>query len=376
MMKGLKIKMFDRLKEKYNTAVNEKYRDSLTSFDDLIGDDYEGMSGLFYLYNRRYLHWLSNDPDEAIKQGEVRFRRLFYKLLQKIGPGMLKCAQVIENRRQLEDPSSKEQDDPVVYPDRPVIFVSNHGFYDDALASSLAAGRPAWFFWGSLPLLYNTFNGFASALVGAVVVNRKHKASRAASVSKSLKVMEFGWDVIVYPEGGWNKTPEKPVLDLWRGVYTLSCEAKCAVVPVVHFIRDMEILRRDNAIHTVVDDPIPLYEMEEKEALTYLRDTLASWWWKMAEKYGRSTREAEMSGFSSPAEKWEAHLEKRMKHVDRYDSTSEKIADFRPKEKELPQDVFRPLADVTDITAKNARLILYAKHLVTEAVRSDFQRRF
>ena len=368
--------MFDQLKEKYNIAIYEKYKDSLVSFDDLVGDDCDGMSELFYLYNHRYLHWLSNDPNEAIKKGEVRFRRRFYKLLQRVGPGMLKCVQVLENRKQLDDPSSKEQDNPVKYPDRPVIFVSNHGFYDDVLASSLAAGRPAWIFWGNLPLLYNTFNGFASSLVGTVVVNRKNKASRAASISKALKVMEYGSDVIFFPEGGWNKTPEKPVLDLWRGVYTLSCEGKFEVVPVVHYIRDMEVLRKDNIIHTVIDDPIELYKMDEEEALKYLRDKLASWWWKMAERYGKSTRETEMKSFFTPEEKWETHLKKRLKEVDRYDSVSEKKSDFRSKNTAFPQDVFRPVANITNITVENALIIYNAQTIVVETERSNFQRRF
>jgi hypothetical protein len=59
----------------------------------------------------------------------------------------------------------------------------------------------------------------------------------------------------------------------------------------------MEVLDKKNIIHTVVDDPIPLYTMQREEAIQYLRDNFASWTYKMMEKYGRSSREEELNGF-------------------------------------------------------------------------------
>ena len=270
--------MFQKAKEKYNRKVYEQYSDCLNDISDLFGDGYDGMSNLFYLWNRRYLHWLDNDPEAAVSEKEIRFRRRFYKVLQKIGPSALKCTQVFENRKLLDDPDSTEDDTPVNLPDEPVIFVPNHGFHDDVLASVLAARRHAYPIVGSLPLQYNTFDGLASALVGGVCVNRYNKNSRSHSLAKALKVMEYGTDLIVYPEGGWNKTSERIVLDLWKGVYDISKAARCPVVPIVHFVRDMEVLDKKNLIHTVIDDPIKLYEMPMDEGLRYLRDVFASWW--------------------------------------------------------------------------------------------------
>ena len=368
--------MFDKVKERYNKSVFERYKDSLISFGDLIGDGYSRMSNLFYCVNKRYLHWLSNDPDIAVSRQEVSFRKRLYRLLQVIGPSMLKCTQVIENRKWLNNQTSKEQDDPIVLPDKPVIFVSNHGFYDDALASSLAAGRHGYFLWGSLPLLFNTFNGLAVTLVGAVIVNRKSKKSREASINKAVKVMEYGSDILLYPEGGWNKTMEKPVLHLWKGVYNLSCAAQCDVVPIVHYVRDMEVLNKKNTIHTVVDNPIPLYKMCEEEALEYLRDVIASWQFKMMEAYGKSNRDNELDGLATAQEKWAQHLFLRMSTVGRYDSEIELCADYRPRYIIHPEDVWRPIAEISHVTAHNARDVIFARRLVHEAEKNDFQHRF
>ena len=370
--------MFEKAKEEYNKEVYEQYSDCLNDISDLFGDGYDGLSNLFYLWNRRYLHWLDNDSEKAVSEKEIHFRRKFYKVLQKIGPGALKCTQVFENRKLLDNPDSKEDDTPVVLPDKPVIFVSNHGFHDDVLATTIAARRHAYFLLGSLPLLYNTFDGFASALVGGVCVNRNHKKSRQSMLNKSLKAIEYGTDLIIFPEGGWNKTPNRPVLDLWQGVYLISKAAQCPVVPIVHYVRDMEILDKKNLIHTVIDDPIPLYEMPQKEALSYLREVLASWTWKMMERYGQSTRSAEMKGADSADERWDQLLKERLKGVARYDSQIEKKADYRPKDIARIEDVFEPVANVPNgrITTQNVNMILDARKLVRKYRDIDFQRKY
>ena len=314
-----------------------------------------------------------DNPDISIRESDILFRRKFYNILKLVGPGMLGCTQKIEKRSDIDNNLSTNNDK-IVLPNKPVIFAANHGFRDDVLATVLAAGRHGYIFWGSLPLFYNTFNGFASSLVGTVMVNRRSNSSKHASIDKSLKTMSYGADLIIFPEGGWNKTSEKLVLDLWRGIYLISKEGNYPVVPISHYVRDMEIVNKKNIIHTVVDEPIPMYEMSEKEALTYLRDILASWQYKMAELYGRSTREEEMKGFTSSDEKWHDHLNKRMKWVDRYDSEIEKQSELRRKEIVRPEDVFRPIANIKNVTSENILMKESAKKLVKQIESNDFQK--
>ncbi len=109
--------MFQKAKEKYYRKVYEQHKDCLNDISDLFGDGYDGMSNLFYLCNKRYLHWLDNDPEVAVSEKEILFRRKFYKVLQKIGPSALKCTQVFEDRKLLDDPTSMETDEGIVLPE-------------------------------------------------------------------------------------------------------------------------------------------------------------------------------------------------------------------------------------------------------------------
>ena len=360
-------------KKKYKEELLKRYADSINSMNDLYGDGYDDMSKLFYLVNRHFLHWMSNDPDSVVNEKEIEFRKKIYKILQKKGPDILGCTQVFENRKYINNPKCKDSDDKVILPDRPVIFVANHGFRDDVLATTLATKRPPYLYCGSLPLFFNTKEGFAVAMVGDIMVNRRNKNSKKASIAKVKKLFDYGTDLVVFPEGGWNKRSEIFTNPLWKGVYEFSCINNYDVVPIVHYVRDMEIVDKKNIIHTIVDDPIPLYSMPEKEALIYLRDVLNSWQYKMAEVYGRSTRKEEMKGFGSHDEKWKACLEKRMVGIPRYDSEIEMKSDYRPKDIVLPDDAFGPIANIKNITPENAKMVVNARKLVKERKDSDFQ---
>ncbi len=218
------------------------------------------------------------------------------------------------------------------------------------------------------------FDGFASLLIGDIVVNRKCGASRKSSVEKAKKVLSLGTNLIIYPEGIWNKTIEKPSLHLWAGVYEISKATNCDVVPIVHYNREPEVRNKKNVIHTVIGNPIPLYTMEKDAALQYLRDVLSTWQYKLMEIYGRSTREEEMQGFTDRYEKWRVHLKDSVGKVEWYDEETERNADYRPKDIIRPEDVFRPVANIKNITAKNIKDVLYAQSLVKLLEESDWQR--
>ena len=371
-----KIKRILVNEEDYEKRIMEQYADSLQDISDLKGDNCDSFSLLFYLINHRYLRWLDNNPDVAVTIEDIELRRKIYKVLQKVGPKILGCTQVIENREFLNNPSSDKKDKELVLPDKPVIFAANHGFRDDVLATTLAANRHSYLYCGSLPLLYNTVEGFAVSLVGDVVVNRKSKNSRQASIDKVERVFDYNTDLIMFPEGGWNKKSEVLTNPLWKGIYDFSKIRNCDVVPIVHYVRDMEIVSKKNTIHTVVDDPIPLYEMSEKEALIYLRDIMSSWQYKMAEVYGKSTREVEMKGFNTSDEKWKKTLEDRMTGIPRYDKEIESKSDFRPKEIIQPECVFEQIANIENVNEKNIDSVIYAKSLIRERKESDFQHMF
>ena len=354
----------------------EKYDGLITGLNDLTGG--EPPSSLFYLLADKLSYLLSPDPEKVISAQGVARRRKLNGIIKTLGVHFLTNPQVFENRNFLKNPCATDiaPDPGIVLPKTPVIWCGNHAFKDDILASILAAQRHAYVFFASLPHFYNTFDGITAWLNGVVMLNRKVSLSRHTSVPKAVRTMHWGADMLIFPEGGWNKSPNTLILELWPGVYRIACETGAKIVPVIHYIRDRALPGKSNPIHTVVDNPIRIDDLSERAALELIRDVLATWFYLMMEIYGKTTRGEALAGYSSPTEAWEQSLKARVKTTGRYDVEIELCADYRPKWKVEPQQVWQSVANIFEPTRDNILDILYARQVVEHCKENDFQRRF
>lgn len=356
-------------------AILKKYGDMITGINDLTAGD--PPSALFYILADKLSYLLSPDPKVSISPKGVERRRKINPIIKVLGPHFLNNPQVFENRNFLRNPSNPiiPPDNPIVLPDEPVIWISNHGFKDDALGSVLAAKRHTYILFGSLPQFYNTVDGITAWLIGVVMANRKISASKKAAIPKAVQAINYGADLLIYPEGTWNISQNALVLDLWPGIYRIACETGAKIVPIIHYLRDNN-KSKSNIIHTVVDDPVRIDDLGEQQALKYVRDILATWYYLMIEAYGKSTRDEVLGRFTSPVEAWQQQLGTRLSFVARWDNEIEQKADYRSKRKVSPQQVWQAVADVTEITPQNVGHVLYARELVAQCEREDFQHRF
>lgn len=71
-----------------------------------------------------------------------------------------------------------------------------------------------------------------------MLTNRKVSASKGSSTVKAVRAIRYGTDLMVFPEGVWNKSPNRLLLNLWPGVDRIACETGAKVIPVVHYIDD------------------------------------------------------------------------------------------------------------------------------------------
>lgn len=351
----------------------QKFGEMITGISDLTGNAQP--STLFLFLTNRFSNLLTEGIDNP---RSVAWRKRTHFIIKKLGPAFLPCKQIIENRNYLVNPQANniQPDCGITLPKEAVIWAPNHGFRDDPLASVLAAKRHSYLLFGSLPAFYNTVDGLTAWANGIVMINRKVKASRVLSMEKAKHTLSLGTDLIMYPEGILNKTPNELVLPLWPGIYRIACETGAKIVPVIHYIRDFDKRGKDNPIHTVIDDPIRIDNLSEKAALSLLRDTLATWFYLMMEVYGKSTRENEINSQDSFVNVWDQHLENLVSLMDYYDREIELCADYRQKEIVRPEQVWKQVATIQNINTDNVLHITFAKQLVENAQKNDFQRRF
>ena len=271
-------KVIDSLKEKrrkilfqFDRMSKLKEQGKIKDFCDLYGDDDPSL--LFPYRLKKYEHLLDDDDISCLSSKEIKRKAKFNYLLRKLGPNFLSSKQIYEDRDELLNLPSGTLGD-VVIPDEPVIFVPNHGFRDDVLGTMIAAERPTYALCASLPLFYNTFDGILLYNSGIILTNRKIKSNKKSSMNKAKMLLQNGGSLIFYPEGVWNKTPNKLHIPLWNGVFKLAKETGVKIVPVVHYIKDPSytIDKNDNSFHTLIDDPIDPNDYTEEELKRIIED--------------------------------------------------------------------------------------------------------
>ena len=335
-----------------------------------LGDTVTGPADFFGEAKPSFLFWpmvklmrplLSCDPDRMISKSSIRVRKFLHPILLKLLPAFLEYKQVIERK--------------IDIPQEPVIWCPTHCFKDD-VAASIGTARHAYILFGSFPMFFNTLDGVGAYINGVAMCNRKVKASKLASMEAAKRLLNMGMDMLVFPEGAWNKTSDKLILPLWPGAYRLAKETGCKIVPVIHYLADPHKKYKGNVIHTVIADPISMDGLGEQEGQALLRDTMATWYYYLMEKYGQSTREVLLDGFETADDAWESYMAMHTGCVKYYDREIELCADYRPKQIVRPEDVWQSVANIQNVHVGNADHVKYARELVAREKRRDFQRRF
>ena len=404
---------------------------NLKHFGYLLENDPEKvMSKSGMLFRRHIIRPLIKKFGPQFMSSEQVFENRNELLLERdYRTGEILINQDLETLKGKIDPVTKKAlpDLGITLPKEPVIWTINHHFKDDALASVLACQRSIYILFGSLPQFYNTFDGILAYLIGTIIVNRKNKSSKKASEEKMIHALNLGADIMYAPEGVWNKYPNELLLKFWPGIYKVAMETGVSLVPVVHYIYDhtQKIDKENNKIHTVVDEPVNITTLglSEKATLDYYRDIMATWYYLMMEKYGYAkkyhleiqreeakkeeelekltdeelkkyyhgliatfynelvasdqdltSREVALRGFNNAISAWEAYITDLMDTVDRLDTQAETTSHFKPKETITAYDVYKDIAKLP-INEQNKDTVTYARKLVREYQRNDFQSR-
>lgn len=353
-------------KNQYTKKFYEKYKEFIEKESDLYGN--EPPSFLFPILSTLFGHLMEEDPKKAVSKIEVILRRPLHKVIQIVGPMFLPCKQVIENKKQLEDPTSKEKDTELSLSKEPVIWAPNHCFQEDILSTLTIVPRAAYILVGNTARAYNDIEGIPLLANGTILVNRNNKKSRRASFEKCKRVLDLGTDLVMFPEGVRNKTPNALSLNLFSGIYRLAKEKNCKIIPIIHYKEDFFKTDKSSIIHTVIADPVDVSSMNMEEALQTLKDIYAYWQYLLMEKYGQSTRKQELKG-AKQEDYWEGLLQNRT--LSRYDIEEEKKASYYPKRE---QEYYQALEDISslEITTDNIKIVENAKKLI----KSNFQRRY
>lgn len=186
----------------------------------------------------------------------------------------------------------------------PVIFAPTHcGKYDIQVMTEVL-WRFRWSLLSGDPYdLPGTVEGYWLKFNGVIYVDRDNKEHRNKAKEEMIELLKKGENIMLYPEGTWNFSPNQLVLPLFRGVADMAVETKATIVPF-----GLEIDDKTNTYYVMVGELI-MPTAEPLMVLEVLRDQMATLKWYLIENLPGSRVEYDKTLLST---NWKIYLQKRL----------------------------------------------------------------
>lgn len=295
-----------------------------------------------YHYNKFLEYLRSNNPEEILSKSGTNARRVLNLALHNITPLLSQYKLQIERRAEM--PKGV-----------PIIYTPSHGFKDDVACTISLIKTQAYILFGSLPQFYNTFDGIAAWLNGSIMVDRNNEQSRKTAVPKMIEAVNLGANLIVYPEGVWNKTENEITQKLFPGVYDVAKETNALIAPISYNLEGSNC-------HAILSDAFDITAYGRKEGMEVLREKIATNAWELEEKYSQTTRADLVNQYGNLPLMWRNYIYSHINQVDFYDTETENKAQYCSRDEILPEDAYAVFDNVL-ITPENSSVIAPIKQL-------------
>ncbi len=177
------------------------------------------------------------------------------------------------------------------------IYTCTHVGGDDALFVYEAYKDQSYWFWGDVGYRYRTIDYLLVSLNGTIEVDTWDKTDRRNARNTAIKVLKKHGNILIFPEGTWNITENKPVMDLYTGAAEMAIESGADIIPLaVERYGDTWFINIGENISSEKYDPDMKRELTDD-----LRDAMATLKWEIMEKYGQARRDELPENMS---EKW------------------------------------------------------------------------
>ena len=192
----------------------------------------------------------------------------------------------------------------------PIIFAPTHcGKFDiQTLAEVLWQYR--WSLLSGDPhFLPGTVEGYWLQFHGVIYVDRDDKEWRTRAKQEMITHLQNGGNIMMYPEGTWNLSPNLPMLPLFRGVADIAKETNATIIPFAQEIDD-----KNKIYYVKIGEPI--YPTEEPlSMLEDLRSQMAEMKWSLIEELPFCKADYDKDKLYS---EWDKYIEKRLSECSYY----------------------------------------------------------
>lgn len=196
----------------------------------------------------------------------INFRKKIYfliKLILKIDQMLSKEEIIIIN--DLHNKKSK----------KPKIYACTHIGGNDIQRTFQTIKEPAYLMLGDPGILYKKLIYKGLQLNGVIPLETKDREDRKIAYNRAKELLEKGGNLLIYPEGAWNVSPNLLVMKLFTGTVRLAQETGAEIVPIA-------VEQYENVFYFNIGENYNISDEEQKDSkqLTLeLRDKLVSLKW-------------------------------------------------------------------------------------------------
>ena len=236
---------------------------------------------------------------------------------------------------------------------KPIIFAVSHiGKLDFEIVSEVIKEQ---YFVLAADFMHmkGTFSGFYLWLNGVIYLDVRDRQDRKNSRDFMVKVLNQGGNIMLFPEGAWNLSPNEIIYDIQLGTVDMAIETGAAIIPISVEIYDEKkkfVINFGSVLEVNGDQDVTKDFMIQKT--TELRNIMATLKYEIWEQEGIFRREDIKSDY------WSKFVLKRCAEWWGYDFKEQIINCYIPKEKLEYWDLMR---DLRNMKVSEANRFLFVK---------------
>ncbi len=226
----------------------------------------------YYAEYRKYEY----DSGKSLKGIELR------KKMHFLIEGILKLDQLLskENIVILNDKHTVDND-------TPKIFACIHIGGNDVQRAFQVLGTPAYLMLGDPGYIYRMPIYQALKLNGVIPLETKNREDRKIAYNRSVELLNNNGNLLIFPEGAWNVSPNLVVMKLFSGAVRMAQETGAEIVPIA-------VEQYDNKFYFNIGENYSIPNNTEysiQELTDDLRDKLSTLKWEIFESQPQLVRD-------------------------------------------------------------------------------------
>lgn len=157
----------------------------------------------------------------------------------------------------------------------PTIFACTHAGGNDIQRAFQVIKDPAYLMLGDPGILYKKLIYLGLKLNGVIPLETSDKEDRKIAFNRAIELLENGGNLLIYPEGAWNVSPNLIVMKIFTGTVRLAQQTGAQIIPIAIEQYGNDFYFNIGKNYTITKDSLKSVEELNNE----LRDKLATLKW-------------------------------------------------------------------------------------------------